>query len=402
MNNKRHRLKLGFKLKPIDSILIVTVSCLLVFVLVIFHFYTTRVKTSQEDLIGLVLERMSENQKTHFESYVDEKVQVLEGLVKYPEVYNMNNEEIRGFLKGKAKNFGFEYMFVMKADGTGYYFDEGEVIRNQKNEPFFNSIMIHDVYLTEPFYTDKGPAITTVCVSVHNPDRQKVGVLCGALNLEEIKQLVENNEMIMEGQCFILNKAGNYISSNTDLFLHSETSIFKEENSELTLIREVFGKKQDMAGDIILQGVEYKAYLTYLEDFDWVIVQCIPTEEITSRFELFEALQGVLIVLSAGLILCIVRIIYSWRKSDHKIYADSLTGCNSRAACISLIESLEHQRNMRISIVYMDLNKFKYVNDTFGHDQGDRLLTIFGKALKTVFGKVGFVGRCRSNFKETE
>ena len=48
---------------------------------------------------------------------------------------------------------------------------------------------------------------------------------------------------------------------------------------------------------------------------------------------------------------------------------------------------------MRISIIYMDLNKFKYVNDTFGHDQGDRLLTIFGKTLRSVFGKVGFVGR---------
>jgi diguanylate cyclase (GGDEF)-like protein len=148
-----------------------------------------------------------------------------------------------------------------------------------------------------------------------------------------------------------------------------------------------------MAGDIRLQGVEYKAQLTYLEDFDWAIVQCIPVEQITKSFELFEVLQGVLIVLSGGLILCIVRIIYSWRKSDHKIYADTLTGCHSRAACVSLLENLEDQRNMRISIIYMDLNKFKYVNDTFGHNQGDKLLAIFGKVLKSVFGKIGFVGR---------
>ena len=393
MNNRKRRLKLDFRLNRLDSVLIVTVSCLLVFVLVIFHFYTSNVKASQENMIGIVLERMSENQRNHFESYVDEKVRVLDGFVKYSDVYEMDDVRIRSFLRGKAKYFGFEYMFLMKADGTGYYFDTGGQYKDQKDEPFYKDIMEHDVFLTQPFYTDKGPAITTVCVSIYSPNREKLGVLCGALNLDEIKSIVEESEMIMEGSCFIVNRSGNYIASNTDLFLHSEKSIFNEEDSDLALIESVFVQKADMAGNICLKGVEYKAHLTYLEDFDWSIVQCIPTEQITKNFELFEALQGILIVLSAGLILCIVRIIYSWRKSDHKIYADALTGCHSRAACVSLLENLEDQRNMRISIIYMDLNKFKYVNDTFGHDQGDRLLTIFGKTLRSVFGKVGFVGR---------
>lgn len=391
MNKKN--LKLSFKLKRLDSVLIITVSCLLVFVLVLFQFYTASVKKSQEDMIALVLERMSENQKTHFESYVDEKVQVLKGLVTYSDVYRMEDEKIRDFLRGKAKSFGFEYMFVMKANGTGYYFDDGGTYRDQRNEPFFENIMSHDVFLTEPFYTDKGPAITTVCVSIYSPNREKVGVLCGALNLEEIKKIVKDSETIMDGSCFILNQAGNYVASNTDLFLHSEKSIFDEKDSDLSLIRQVFSQKGDCAGEIRLNGVEYKAYLTYLEDFNWTIVQCIPITEITARFELFEALQGVLVVLAGGLIACIVRIIYSWRRSDHKIYTDSLTKCNSRAACISLLESLEDQRDMRISIVYMDLNRFKYVNDTYGHDKGDALLVIFGAVLKDVFGRVGFVGR---------
>ena len=177
MNKKN--LKLSFKLKRLDSVLIITVSCLLVFVLVLFQFYTASVKKSQEDMIALVLERMSENQKTHFESYVDEKVQVLKGLVTYSDVYRMEDEKIRDFLRGKAKSFGFEYMFVMKANGTGYYFDDGGTYRDQRNEPFFENIMSHDVFLTEPFYTDKGPAITTVCVSIYSPNREKVGVLCG-------------------------------------------------------------------------------------------------------------------------------------------------------------------------------------------------------------------------------
>lgn len=388
---KKH-LRLHFKLKRLDTFLIITVSCLLIFVLMLFNFFTYSVKKSEEDLISLVLERMSENQKTQFENYVDDKIEVLQALVTYPEVYNMKDSDIKTFLGKKADEFGFEYFFVMKANGVGYYFDEG-VYRDQKSEPFFRDIMAHEVYLTEPFYTDKGPAITTACVSIYDSMNEKVGVLCAAINLVNIQTMIENSEMVLEGNCFILNEAGNYISSNTEKDVNSESSIYDDPDSDLKLVTRAFAEKSDVAGNIRMEGVEYKAHLTYLSDFNWVIVQCIPVSEITQRFVYIEALQWIMVILTVGLFLCIVRIIFSWKRSDKKIYTDVLTGCHSRAACLSLIESLEDQRNMRISIVYMDLNKFKFVNDTYGHEKGDKLLRIFGATLNQVFGAAGFVGR---------
>lgn len=389
---RRKHLRLDFKLKRLDTILIITVSCLLIFVLVFFRFFTYSVRKSEEDLISLVLERMSENQKTRFENYVDDKIEILQALVTYPEVYNMKDSDVKTFLGGKADEFGFERFFVMKANGVGYYFDEG-VYRDQKDEPFFRDIMEHEVYLTEPFYTDKGPAITTVCVSVYDSMHEKTGVLCGTINLENIQMMIEDSEMVLEGKCFILNEAGNYISSNAQKDVNSETSVFDAQESDLELITKAFAEKTDAAGNIRMEGVEYKAHLTYLSDFNWVIVQCIPISEITQRFVYIEALQWIMVILTAGLFLCIMRIIFSWKRSNKKIYTDLLTGCHSRAACLSLIESLEEQRNMRISIVYMDLNKFKFVNDTYGHDKGDKLLRIFGAVINQVFGAVGFVGR---------
>lgn len=389
---KNKKLKLGFKLQFIDTFFVVTVSCLLIFVSALFSVYTYSVERSQKELISLVLERMSENQKTQFESYVDEKIQVLSALATYPEVYEMKDAQLKSFLGGKAKEYGFQQFFVVKASGVGYYVDEN-VFRYQKDEQFYLDIMGHKVFLTEPFYTDKGPAITTACVSVYDTDGNKVGVLCGTINLENIQAMVENNEMILDGNCFILNKQGNYISANNQKNLNVESSIFKTENSNLDLISQAFEGEKDVAGTIKIEGVQYQAYITYLSDFDWVIVQNIPMSEVTARFELFEALQSIMTILTIGLMLCLVRIIYSWRKSDNKIYTDSLTGCKSRAACLSLIESLEEQRKMRISIIYMDLNKFKYVNDTYGHDKGDKLLRIFGTTLNKVFGSIGFVGR---------
>ena len=51
------------------------------------------------------------------------------------------------------------------------------------------------------------------------------------------------------------------------------------------------------------------------------------------------------------------------------------------------------KKSNRIMIVYMDLNKFKLINDTYGHDMGDTVLCVFSKVLMEVFAKKGYVGR---------
>ena len=54
---------------------------------------------------------------------------------------------------------------------------------------------------------------------------------------------------------------------------------------------------------------------------------------------------------------------------------------------------IEKKQNSKIAVIYMDLNNFKMVNDTYGHEKGDELLCIFNSALEQIFGKIGFVGR---------
>ncbi|MBU4213192.1 MAG: GGDEF domain-containing protein [Actinobacteria bacterium] len=59
-------------------------------------------------------------------------------------------------------------------------------------------------------------------------------------------------------------------------------------------------------------------------------------------------------------------------------YLDELTGIANRRR---LLEELGHQAGLvgpthRVSIVYFDLDHFKQVNDSFGHDLGDRVLRV--------------------------
>lgn len=48
---------------------------------------------------------------------------------------------------------------------------------------------------------------------------------------------------------------------------------------------------------------------------------------------------------------------------------------------------------MHDAISFMDLDNFKYYNDTFGHEAGDLLIAAFAKLLKEIYRKVDFVAR---------
>lgn len=61
---------------------------------------------------------------------------------------------------------------------------------------------------------------------------------------------------------------------------------------------------------------------------------------------------------------------------------DALTGLLNRRALIKRLDSaIARKESLIISLI--DLNKFKQINDTYGHKAGDEVLTYFSKALKT-------------------
>ncbi len=95
-----------------------------------------------------------------------------------------------------------------------------------------------------------------------------------------------------------------------------------------------------------------------------------------------------------------VQDITQQRKTQQRIhelaYTDKLTGLASRAYFYKHMEDAikaARRRGERFALVYLDLDGFKDVNDSLGHDVGDELLKIVGLRLQGVLRGTDFVAR---------
>lgn len=74
-------------------------------------------------------------------------------------------------------------------------------------------------------------------------------------------------------------------------------------------------------------------------------------------------------------------------------YVDVLTKIPNRAKCEATINELEDKIDSEITIISLDLNNLKHVNDTYGHQYGDEMISKFSSILNEVFSNIGFIAR---------
>lgn len=77
-------------------------------------------------------------------------------------------------------------------------------------------------------------------------------------------------------------------------------------------------------------------------------------------------------------------------------YRDPLTGLYNRRHLEKHISKLQEKHikdNNLISVAYIDIDHFKFINDTYGHDVGDLTIKIVGKIISKTIRELDYVAR---------
>lgn len=70
-------------------------------------------------------------------------------------------------------------------------------------------------------------------------------------------------------------------------------------------------------------------------------------------------------------------------------YKDMLTGINNRTAYVDKVNAIKKSLNSKylFGIIVFDVNNLKVINDTLGHDEGDRIIKYTAKIISSIFSK---------------
>ncbi|MFN2461269.1 MAG: EAL domain-containing protein [Candidatus Velthaea sp.] len=110
----------------------------------------------------------------------------------------------------------------------------------------------------------------------------------------------------------------------------------------------------------------------------------------------FPAVDRDLVQLMGGLVGSALERGRARARLKHLAYNDQLTSLPNRASFVErLKEALTAAalRRSRVAVMFLDLDRFKDVNDTLGHTLGDRLLRTIGERLAETVGADGVVAR---------
>ncbi|MGA2782421.1 MAG: diguanylate cyclase [Smithella sp.] len=148
------------------------------------------------------------------------------------------------------------------------------------------------------------------------------------------------------------------------------------------------------------------ALLTY--GVDIVLLNIFHPQVINSKIECFQWFGMAIVLISVSLIggkISSLRreLSVSQKKLQSSLTViremaihDDLTGFYNRHHLMDIIDS-ENNRSVRtgsvFSLVMMDIDKFKSINDTYGHQTGDQVLRTLAAIIRSMLRKTDFCGR---------
>lgn len=134
----------------------------------------------------------------------------------------------------------------------------------------------------------------------------------------------------------------------------------------------------------------------------WYVVVRIPSSSLSSAIQQFRI--SILIFLVILFIATVIMFIVSHRgeAKEKKVLEnlsiqDPLTSALNRRAfdftAGQYLGYLGKTLKNEASLLFIDIDYFKHVNDRFGHEAGDKILKEFSAALREIFGDDGYVSR---------
>ena len=304
--------------------------------------------------------------------------------------------------------------------GDALWTDDFSTTRgNIRYDPFFAAAFAGEAVITET----RGGAVNGLdvnyyAVPVYKEDGNTVrGVLFAAAREDELREIIDRSLYAGKGLAHIIDSRGDYVIwSNSPLVITNGDNVFNISNPLRGAARQAVADdfaagrsghlERNVYGDNRLVAYEPLAYN------GWLVFYAVPESMVNEGMRKLEV--GVVVIIAVAscifaLFIALIRLLNNRRRKEleHMAFVDPVTGRGNYQQFLQTAEEiLKDNRDARLALCYADIIGFKYVNDLFGRDVGDRLLRYWSDALEEsrlpgeAFARVSadiFVALCRCN-----
>ncbi|MDX8334987.1 sensor domain-containing protein [Candidatus Cetobacterium colombiensis] len=215
-----------------------------------------------------------------------------------------------------------------------------------------------------------------------------LGTMGIARDITDLKNKDVKFDILLENMPFAVftkNRKGEIIQSNSTFYKLTNIN----EMSHLIL------REEDFLGKKYCESIA-------IEDKDVIYnknnINLVRSLRTSLGERILEVFKSPIIDISGEVIgiICTMRDVTEVKSQEARIkrmaYTDSLTGLANRRGLYNYVETNLTSKDADATIMFMDLDNFKYLNDNYGHQHGDEILIEFGEDLQRIC-ECGFVSR---------
>ncbi|WP_425919526.1 sensor domain-containing diguanylate cyclase [Acinetobacter sp. TSRC1-2] len=388
--------------------------------LVLNYEYANKIATSTDNHFKNILIELEYSAKNLGKSFDDDKTRELE-VQRLKMQSNYYNSVVIGDPQGRLINYSPNILNI----------DKNKV---QNTLGIENSLKNKKTYISTPYLSVKKNMIIFNSQPIYDSRKNYKGFIGSTIYLKErniINQLLTTADSYRKSYMYVIDKNGQIIFHPD----HERIGEIVKNNNGLDYIKE---RKNGKIRLINSRGVDNLAGFAHIKTTDWIIVSQQPT------MELLKQATSIIYKVSAGIFIFYllifyivwkcsffiasplhklaniagslhrpevrdeIRNIYPWyyeivkfkhslllsiknfsikiNEMDRSVNTDPLTGLMNRRGMNFFIAN-QMTKKEKFSILLIDIDFFKRINDTYGHDQGDLILKYLAEIMQKSFRK---------------
>ena len=368
--------------------------------------YYIAIQTSERQLktvsLPLSLDNIyTEIQKNILQPYLISSMMANDTFVKsWLEQPNQDEQKIVNYLRTIKEKYHIFNTFLVSEKTKNYYTQAGLIekldLTNTKTKWYTDFLKLQNKHEINIDFNKKISTALTIFINykILNNKNITIGVTGVAIKTTYINKMLKKFREKYNFKVTFFNEQGKTILSEED---HNNYTSIDTSPLLKPYYKKIISKKSHLL-EVKKDNERYLIHTKYIKDLNLYLMVEVKLSAYTNNLKTI-LLLNLLIALAVVVFIVIVlyRIIQQHsEKLENLAFYDTLTQIyNRRYFETKLLDEIENAKRYPsdLSVIFIDIDNFKHVNDTKGHDIGDEVLKIISKTFKETIRATDIIAR---------